>query len=76
MATFEQRVQELRDFERSEGIALPMFPADIVAWEDRGYTVDLLTGAVYSAVTAQPTPSAVAVLHLLAGVSGEFFTTS
>lgn len=68
--TFEQRVQELRDFEREEGVVLPMFPADILALEDRGYTVDLETGQVYVNVTVAPTPSAQAVCYLLASVEG------
>lgn len=69
--TFEQRVQELLDFERESGVPLPMFPWQIIDLEDKGFTVDLETGTVYREVTVQPTASAKAILHLLAGVAGE-----
>jgi hypothetical protein len=68
--TFEQRIQELKDFERECGVPLPMFPWRIVELEDRGYVVDLCSGEILSAVTVAPTASAQAVLHLLAHEQG------
>lgn len=63
--TFEERVKELKDFEREEGVPLPMFPTRIIELEDQGFVVDLVTGQVYSNVTVQTTKHAKAVAYLL-----------
>lgn len=70
--SFDARIAELLELERAEGIALPMFPARIVELEDHGFCVDLVTGEIYKAVLAEPTPSGKAAAHLLADVVEEF----
>ena len=64
------RMLELRRLV-AEGVTLPMPPAAIVAWEDRGYTVDLATGEVMPTanLAATPTPSGRAVAYLLREVT-------
>ena len=50
-----------------DGGALPMPVCQIIAWEDRGYVVDLATGEVSPAAAWRitPTPSGRAVGYLL-----------
>lgn len=67
----DPRITELETLAREEGITLPMPPAKIVELENRGYVVDLTTGVVLGAITAEPTPSGSAVCYLLADVVGE-----
>jgi hypothetical protein len=75
MNSQDPRVQELLDLAHAENITLPM-PVDmIVYFENQGKFVDLVTGKVYDAVIATPTPSAKAVLHLLGHVEGDIFVT-
>jgi hypothetical protein len=67
----DPRVQELLDVAASENITLP-YPAHYICWlEDRGRVVDLVTGKVYCAIVATPTPSGRAVAHLLRDAVGE-----
>jgi len=67
----DPRVQELLDLAEGEGLRLP-YPVDYICWlEDKGRTVDLVTGAVYCGIVATPTPSAKAVCQLLGHVEGE-----
>ena len=68
--TFEQRVQELLDFERECGVPLPLFPWQIIELEDQGLVVDFETGTLFDTVTVQPTCHAQSVLHLLAHETG------
>ena len=42
--TTQQRITELEELAALEGIALPMPAAQIVALEEEGHVVDLLTG--------------------------------
>jgi hypothetical protein len=67
----DPRVQELLDLARAENIRLP-YPIDMIIFlEKRGRIVDLVTGAVYNAIVATPTPQARAVCHLLSEVTGK-----
>lgn len=68
----DKRVAELEQLAREEGLMLPMPAEMIVRYERQGKVVDLMTGAVYDAITVQPTPAAKAVAYLLADVRNEF----
>ncbi len=67
----DPRIAELVALAREEGIKLPMRPALICWFEDRGRVVCLTTGKVYCGIVATPTPSAKAVAHLLQAVEGD-----
>jgi hypothetical protein len=71
MSSQDPRIAELTQIAREEGITLPMPPATIIWFEDRGYVVDLVTGMATPPVVGMPTPSAQAVAHLLAHEVGE-----
>ena len=65
-----QRISELLDLAREEGLRLP-YPPDYICWlEDRSFVVDLIDGDVY-AVTVAPTRHAQAVAYLLGHEVGE-----
>jgi hypothetical protein len=67
----DPRVAELEALAREEEIVLP-YPPHYICWlEDRGCVVDLVTGKVYCAIVATPTPSGRAVAHLLLDAVGE-----
>jgi hypothetical protein len=61
----DSRIAELEALAREEGLDLPYSPNVIIALEDRGSIVDLVTGQVYSAVTVTPTRHTQALNHLL-----------
>lgn len=61
----DTRIQELIDLAREEKLDLPMSPNAIVALEDSGKIVDLVTGAIYAAVTVAPSRHVQALNHLL-----------
>lgn len=42
----DERIAELEDQAAEDGITLPMSPEKIVALEDQGHVVDLITGQV------------------------------
>jgi hypothetical protein len=66
------RVMELEQLAESEGVDLPM-PIRLILWfEDHGCIVDLATGIASRPTAPTPTPSGVAVAHLLADYVGEF----
>lgn len=44
--TADERIAELLELAEEEGITLPMTPEEIVAEEDKGNVVDLVTGEV------------------------------
>ena len=46
MADLLQRIEELEDFARTEGLILPFSAAEIVALEDQGFVIDLRTGQI------------------------------
>jgi hypothetical protein len=72
MNSQDPRIQELLDLAREEGIKLP-YPIDLILWlEDRGRVVNLHDGSVTLAYDslAMPTPSGVAVTHLLHDAMG------
>lgn len=67
----DSRIDELQALASEEGIELP-YPVDvIIRLEDRNYVVDLNTGVMYRNVSATPTRSARAVVHLLAETDGD-----
>lgn len=66
----DQRVVELEELAREEGIVLPL-PVDLIAFLERqGRVVDLVTGQVYTSITVATMPSAQAIAHLLCQVEG------
>lgn len=46
MNTQQQRIAELEAWAAAEGVTLPMAAASIIAMEDAGAVVDLVTGAI------------------------------
>lgn len=66
----DPRLAELAAWAVEAGRPLPMLAAAIIAQEDRGNLVDLLTGEVLTGGRmgrATPTPTAKAILHLTQG---------
>lgn len=65
----DPRLAELAAWAVEAGRPLPMPAAAIIAQEDRGNLVDLLTGKVLAGGSsrATPTPTAKAILHLTQG---------
>ncbi len=66
----DTRIQELLELATAEGITLPYPPEFIVAMEDFGNVVDLMTGAIMVGEANTPyqwelTPTGEAVAHLL-----------
>lgn len=53
--TIDTRAGELLALAIAEGIDLPMSVDEIIALEDAGHIVDLLTGEVLTSVTCTPT---------------------
>jgi hypothetical protein len=71
MTNQDPRIAELEQLAREEGITLPL-PADYIVWlERRGRIVCLMTGQVFTSISATPTPSAKAVTYLLSSLIGE-----
>lgn len=70
MTTWQQRIDELKQFEREEGMPLPMYPWRIVELEDQGFIVDLCSGEVTRPDSFTPTPSGRAISHLLSHEQG------
>jgi hypothetical protein len=67
----DTRIAELEALAQEEGLTLP-YPVDLILWfEDRSYVIDLNTGVMYRNVSATPTRSARAVVHLLAETDGD-----
>ena len=62
----DPRINELLELAASEGFTLPLSPSLIISMEDRGYIVDLITGAISQPVVELPTIHAQAVTYLLA----------
>lgn len=65
MTTYDTRAGELLALAIAEGIDLPMTVDEIIAAEDAGYIVDLLTGEMLVNVTPWPTVAGEATAMLL-----------
>ena len=65
----DKRIQELLELAAQEGITLPYLPEIIIALEDTGAVVDLVTGAILIGEADTPyqwelTPYGEAIAHL------------
>ena len=65
----DQRIAELEELAREEGIELPLPAHMIVAYERSGYIVDLCSGMIYKSVTVAPSAHAKAVSYLLSAAN-------
>jgi hypothetical protein len=66
----DPRVAELMALTAEEHIALPL-PIELILWlEDRGLTVDLVSGEGIPPIVGTPTASGKAVAHLLTSTPG------
>jgi hypothetical protein len=69
MKEVDPRIAELEQLAHEEGLVLPMAPSLIVGMEDRGYVVDLITGAVFRPVVGVLIANARAVAYPLSDIS-------
>ncbi|MCB0049836.1 MAG: hypothetical protein M9936_14300 [Caldilinea sp.] len=68
MNTYDRRAGELLALAIAEGIDLPMPVDEIIAWEDAGHAIDLVTGEILlnaDSVRIAPTVAGEATAFLL-----------